>query len=94
VDGVRNDEPCKEASSKGEPASIVRITRSEQDQCRGKTGRRDACRQSHDELNGRLVHEDHRTFMTMEVRSSYCSASPIQFFISAEIRALISLAER
>jgi hypothetical protein len=35
-----------------------------------------------------------RTFITMKVRSSYCSASRIQFFISAEIRALISSAGR
>ena len=33
-----------------------------------------------------------RTFITMKVRSSYCSASRIQSFISAESRALISSA--
>ena len=37
---------------------------------------------------------DARTFMTMNVRSSYCSASRIQFFISADSRALISSAWR
>src|SRR5688572_17804164 len=35
-----------------------------------------------------------RTFITMKVRSSYCSASRIQSFISSESRALISLAGR
>ncbi len=35
-----------------------------------------------------------RTFITMKVRSSYCSASRIQSFISSEIRALISSAGR
>ena len=35
-----------------------------------------------------------RTFITMKVRSSYCSASRIQSFIASESRALISLAER
>ena len=35
-----------------------------------------------------------RTFITMKVRSSYCSASRIQSFIPAEIRALISSAGR
>jgi len=35
-----------------------------------------------------------RTFITMKVRSSYCSASRIQSFISSDSRALISLAGR
>ena len=35
-----------------------------------------------------------RTFITMKVRSSYCSASRIQSFISSESRALISSAGR
>ena len=35
-----------------------------------------------------------RTFITMKVRSSYCSASRIQSFISSESRALISLTGR
>jgi hypothetical protein len=35
-----------------------------------------------------------RTFITMKVRSSYCSASRIQSFISSESRALMSLAGR
>jgi hypothetical protein len=35
-----------------------------------------------------------RTFITIKVRSSYCSESRIQSFISSESRALISLAGR
>jgi predicted LPLAT superfamily acyltransferase len=50
--------------------------------------------ESLERAGGGAVKVAYNTFITMKVRSSYCSASRIQWFISAAILALISSAGR
>ena len=56
MDGVRSDEPRKEAGSKLDAPPLVVISRSEQDQRSGEHGRRETSSHAHEQLNGRLVH--------------------------------------